>query len=100
MPGHVVPAYVDPDTADQREMLSSAVESIVALLYEGSRFMVAEHDLRREVRRLRDELAAERAIPLASRIKGRVAARLDGTGPGRTALAGYRRLRGRSSREA
>ncbi|WP_459986268.1 hypothetical protein [Nocardioides sp. AN3] len=98
--GHVVPTYVDPDAADQREMLSSAVESIVALLYEGSRFMVAERDLHREVRRLRDELAAERAIPLASRIKGRVAARLDGTAPGRTALAGYRRLRGRSSREA
>jgi hypothetical protein len=94
--GHVVPEYVDPDSADQREVLSSAVESIAALLYEGSRFMVGETDLRREAKRLRDELAAERAIPLRARVKGRVAARLDGTTPGRTALAAYRRLRARA----
>lgn len=94
--GHVVPEYVDPDSADQREVLSSAVESIAALLYEGSRFMVGETDLRRETKRLRDELAAERAIPLRARVKGRVAARLDGTTPGRTALAAYRRLRARA----
>jgi hypothetical protein len=100
VPGHVVPEFVDPDTADRREMLSAAIESIVAMLYEGSRFMVAENDLRHEVGRLRAELAAERSIPLASRIRGRVGARLEGTRPGRTALASYRRLRGRSSREA
>ena len=94
LPGHVVPEYVDPDTADQRDLLSSAVESIAAMLYEGSRFMVAENDLRQEVRRLRAELAGERAIPLGSRLKGRVAARLSDTAPGRKALAAYRRLRG------
>jgi hypothetical protein len=100
LPGHVVPEYADPDSADQHDVLSSAVESIAAMLYEGSRFMVAESDLRGEVRRLREELAGERAIPLRDRIRGRVVAGLDDTAPGRRALAGYRRLRGRSSRDA
>jgi hypothetical protein len=108
-PGHVVPEYVDPDTADQREVLSAAIESIAALLYEGSRFMVSDNDRRLEIRRLRRELDHERSIPLRSRLRKSVASRLDATSPGRSALSAYRRLRGstatvdargRSSRDA
>jgi hypothetical protein len=92
--------YVDPDHADPREVLSAAVESIMALVHEGSRLIVAEEDLREEVHRLRAELEEQRSIPLRRRVREKAFDTLDGSPAGQRALAAYRRVRGRSSREA
>ena len=92
--------YVDPDHADTREMLAAAVESIMALVLEGSRLIVLEEDLREEVHRLRAELDEQRSISLRRRVREKAYDALSGSDAGQKALSTYRRVRGRSSREA
>jgi hypothetical protein len=85
--------YVDPDHADTRDVLGAAVESILALVHEGSRLIVTEEDLREEVHRLRAELEVQRSIPLRRRVREKAFDRLNASTPGRKALGAYRRLR-------
>jgi hypothetical protein len=92
--------YVDPDHPDNREMLAAAVESVMALVHEGSRLIVVEEDLREEVHRLRAELDRQRSIPLRRRVREKAFDTLNGSSAGQKALGAYRRARGRSSREA
>ncbi|SFD01505.1 hypothetical protein SAMN04487968_1219 [Nocardioides terrae] len=92
--------YVDPDHADPRDVLGAAVESILALVHEGSRLIVVEEELREEVHRLRAELDEQRGIPLGRRVREKAVDRLSGSPTGQKALGAYRRARGRSSREA
>jgi hypothetical protein len=86
--------YVDPDHPDTREVLAAAVESIMALVHEGSRMIVDAEDLRDELHRVRAELDAQREIPLRRRVREKAFDRLNDSGAGRRALGAYRRLRG------
>ncbi|MFT4082197.1 MAG: hypothetical protein QM638_06400 [Nocardioides sp.] len=87
--------YADPDRPRPRQVARAAYDVIEALLVENSR-------LRHEVRRLRAGIAetedalrrAEEALP-----RRRAYLALQRSAPGRAALRGYRRVRGRSSRE-
>ncbi|MDH2412936.1 hypothetical protein [Nocardioides sp. CER19] len=92
--------YVDPDHADPRELLAAAVESIMALIHEGSRMIVEEEELREELHHARAELEVQRSIPLRRRVREKAFDTLNGSAAGQKALATYRRARGRSSREA
>jgi len=98
--GEIRGEYVDPDSPDPREMLSAAIESIMALVHEGSRLIVEEEELREELERTRRERDEARALRLRTHVKQVAFTRLQGSEPGRRALGAYRRLRGRSSREA
>jgi len=92
--------YVDPDDADPRDVLGAAVESILALVHEGSRLIVLEEELRDQVHRLRAELDEQRGIPLGRRVREKAFDRLSGSRTGQKVLGAYRRARGRSSRAA
>lgn len=92
--------FVDPDAPDPREVLAAAVESIMALVVEGSRMIVNEEELLEELRRVREERDRLRDTPLRRRAAEKVVRRLDASPAGRRALGAYRRARGRSSREA
>lgn len=92
--------FVDPDAPDPREVLAAAVESIMALVVEGSRMIVNEEELLEELRQVREERDRLRDTPLRRRAAEKVVRRLDASPAGRRALGAYRRARGRSSREA
>ena len=87
--------YVDPDHPDTREVLAAAVESIMALVHEGSRLIVVEEELRDEVHRLRSELDVQRSIPLRRRVREKAFDKLNENIVGQRALGAYRKARGR-----
>ncbi|MFT4286391.1 hypothetical protein [Nocardioides sp.] len=93
--GEVRGEYVDPDSPDPREMLSAAIESIMALVHEGSRLIVEEEDLREELDRTRRERDEARALRLRTHVKQIAYTRLQDSEPGRRVLAAYRRTRRR-----
>lgn len=86
--------YVDPDRADTREVLAAAVESIMALVHEGSRMIVEEEELREQLHRARAELDLQRSIPLRRRVREKAFDALNGNAVGQKALGTFRRLRG------
>ncbi len=93
MRGAVTGEFVDPDSPDLRELLQAAIESIMALVHEGSRMIVNDVDLREELEQTRRELCEVRGLRLRTHLKQVAYARLQGSEPGRKALAAYRRVR-------
>lgn len=92
--------FVDPDQPDEHEMLGAAVESIIALVVDIWDRIEYKYELLDELERTRAERDYFRDLPLRRRAAEKLVHRLDGSAPGRRALAVYRRARGRSSREA
>jgi hypothetical protein len=91
------PPFTDPDAADEAEVAAAGVRALAASVQESAR-------LREEVDRLHGEVAGlERELDAAhgTRVyaaKERLVALADNNPVARVGLAGYRRLRGRSSR--
>lgn len=94
-----VTQYADPDHPAEKQVAAAAVDAIKALLLEGARLRQSEERLRQELRDT--QVALERSyLRPTYRWREKVVRRLQGGAVGRWLLAGYRRVRGRSSRSA
>ncbi|MBI2243242.1 MAG: hypothetical protein HYU55_04605 [Nocardioides sp.] len=94
-----VTQYADPDHPAEKQVAAAAVDAIKALLLEGARLRQSEERLRQELRDT--QVALERSyLRPTYRWREKVVRRLQGGALGRQLLAGYRRVRGRSSRSA
>ncbi|ABL79697.1 MULTISPECIES: hypothetical protein [unclassified Nocardioides] len=94
-----VTQYADPDHPAEKQVAAAAVDAIKALLLEGARLRQSEERLRQELRDT--QVALERSyLRPTYRWREKVVRRLQGGAVGRQLLAGYRRVRGRSSRSA
>lgn len=88
--GQPADTFTDPDTVPAADLLQPALDTIKALLVEGSRLRASEATLARELDETRRDLdlarrtAAERAVQA-----------METSRPGRAALGAYRRLRRR-----
>ncbi|HET6625386.1 MAG TPA: hypothetical protein VFG63_03265 [Nocardioidaceae bacterium] len=95
--------FRDPDAPNEKRVGDAAVQGIVALLSETARLREVEDSLRAELeqaRRERDEAWAAAGGRLVYRTKQRLVRLADDSAAGRAVHAGYRRVRGRSSRSA
>jgi hypothetical protein len=92
------PPFVDPDAPDEEQVADAAMESIVVLLQEAARLQAVEHQLREDVHAVHREL--DRSRGLWFRVKRKLVHLADGNRAAAALLAGYRRVRGRSSRSA
>ncbi|KQW47482.1 hypothetical protein ASC77_13585 [Nocardioides sp. Root1257] len=91
-----VAEYADPDHPDEAQVADAAVDALKATLLEGARLRRREGELQAELD------AAYRALERSYlrptyRWREKAVRRLQSSGVGRRALAGYRRVRGRSS---
>jgi len=99
LPGPPSPAYEDPDEAAEAQVLDAAVEAITALLVEAGRLRETEEDLHRQLDEAREAL--ERSYLRPSYVaRERVVGKAEHSALGRSLLAAYRAVRGRSSRSA
>lgn len=92
------PPFVDPDQPDERQVADAATESIVVLLQEAARLQAVEHQLREDLHAAGRELDRSRGPWF--RVKRRLVHLADRNRVAAAALAGYRRVRGSSSRSA
>jgi arginase family enzyme len=92
------PPFADPDHPDEAAVADAAVESVVALLTEVARLHGSEARLQHELGAAYDEL--ERARSPWFRVKRRLVLLAGDHRVVAAGLAGYRRVRGRSSRSA
>lgn len=82
--------FTDPDTAPAEDLLPAALDSITALLVEGSRLREREANLARELEETRHELDLARRTTAERTVQA-----LEARPAGRVALGVYRRVRGR-----
>ncbi len=90
--------FVDPDEPDEQQLGEAAVEAIVTLLQESARLAAVEHALREDLHAAERELDRGRTVWF--RAKRRLVHAAEHSRLAAFGLAGYRRIRGRSSRSA
>jgi hypothetical protein len=91
-----VEEYADPDHPRERQVALAGVDAIKTLLLDDARLRHDVERLQAEVDDLRGALERAYATP-SYRLRRSLYLRLEGSWLGRTALRGYRRLRGRST---
>lgn len=91
--------FVDPDTADEAAMGEAALDAVNALLHECARLEHVARDAEAHAEVAWQEVRKAHLTP-AYKVKVKLYETLDERSIGRQALQAYRRLRGRSSRDA
>jgi hypothetical protein len=97
VPGEEPQPFVDPDHADEAEIAAAGLRALATSVRESARLRDETVELRRNVADLERELDAAHSTRVY-RTKERLVAKADSNPLARVGLAGYRRLRGRSSR--
>lgn len=88
--GQPADTFTDPDTVPAADLLQPALDTIKALLVEGSRLRASEATLARELDETRRDLDLARRTAAEKAVQAMETSR-----PGRAALGAYRRLRRR-----